>query len=180
MKGCVRCVIIGASTVISLACVMSISVFGAEYSYSDPPETASPQIVDGSKVTVQYVFIAPGPAEMDSGIVSERTVSEFIQGRHQILPAVEQEVGGMKRGEEKKVELGPGEVFGPHDDRKKVNVPKSVLPFGAKEGDVLENDNGELATVAEVSETRAVLDYNHPLAGKAVVVQLKILNVEHP
>lgn len=181
MKGCV----IGVSTVISLACVMSISSFGAESLYSESPATASPQIVgppivDGSKVTVQYVFVAPGPAEMDYGIVSEKTVSEFIQGRHQILPAVEQEVGGMKRGEEKKVELGPGEVFGPHDDRKKVNVPKSVLPFGAKEGDIFEDANGELATVAEVTERRAVLDYNHPLAGKPVVVELKILKVENP
>ena len=39
---------------------------------------------------------------------------------------------------------------------------------------------GELATVAEVSDTTAVLDYNHPLAGKPLVVQLKILKVENP
>ena len=84
----------------------------------------------------------------------------------------------MKRGEEKKVEL-PRDVFGPHDDRKMVNVPKSVVPSGTKEGDLLEN-NGEMATVAEVSETRAVLDFNHPLAGKPVVVQVKILKVENP
>ena len=169
MKGYV----IGAS-VISLACIMSISGSWADLS-AQSPETLSPQIVEGSKVTVQYVILAPDLAPIDYGMVSE-----FIQGRHEVLPAVEQEVGGMKLGEEKKVVLGPEEAFGPHDDSKKVNVPKSVLPFGAKEGDVLENDHGELATVAEVSETRAVLDYNHPLAGKPVVVQLKILNVEHP
>jgi len=39
---------------------------------------------------------------------------------------------------------------------------------------------GELATVAEVADTTAVLDYNHPLAGKPLVVQLKILKVENP
>ena len=137
-------------------------------------ETASPQIVEGSKVTVQYVLLAPALAEVDHG-----RVREYIQGRHEVLPALEQELSGMKRGEEKKVEL-PGDVFGPYDDSKKVNVSKSVLPSGAKEGDLLENDNGELATVAEVSETRAVLDYNHPLAGKPVVVQVKILKVEDP
>jgi FKBP-type peptidyl-prolyl cis-trans isomerase 2 len=34
--------------------------------------------------------------------------------------------------------------------------------------------------VAEVSDTSAVLDYNHPLAGKPLIVQLKILKVENP
>ena len=73
---------------------------------SQSPGTVSPQIVEGSKVTVQYVILAPGLAPLDYGIVSE-----FIQGRHEVLPAVEQEVGGMKLGEEKKVELAPGEAF---------------------------------------------------------------------
>jgi FKBP-type peptidyl-prolyl cis-trans isomerase 2 len=86
----------------------------------------------------------------------------------------------MKPGEEKKVELSPGEGFGPHDDRKKLNIPKTLLPVGAKRGDVLRNDAGELATVTEVGDIMAVLDYNHPLAGKPLVVQLKILKVENP
>ena len=131
--------------------------------------------MEGSKVTLQYVASVPGSTGIDYG-----NVSEFIQGRHEIFPALEQEVLGMKPGEEKKVELSPAEGFGPHDDRKKLDIPKTLLPFGAKEGDVVRNDAGELATVAEVSDTTAVLDYNHPLAGKPLVVQLKILKVENP
>jgi len=34
--------------------------------------------------------------------------------------------------------------------------------------------------VAEISDRIAVLDYNHPLAGKPLIVQLKILEVENP
>jgi FKBP-type peptidyl-prolyl cis-trans isomerase 2 len=64
--------------------------------------------------------------------------------------------------------------------RKTLKLPKKLLPFGTKAGDILRNDAGELATVAEVSDTLAVLDYNHPLAGKPLVVQLKILKVESP
>lgn len=133
------------------------------------------RIVEGSKVTLEYVATVPGATGIDYG-----NVSQFIQGRHEIFPVVEQEVAGMKPGEEKKVELGPADGFGPHDDRKKLNVPKTLLPFGAREGDVLRNDLGDLVTVAEVSDTTAVLDYNHPLAGKPVVVELKILKVENP
>jgi FKBP-type peptidyl-prolyl cis-trans isomerase 2 len=44
----------------------------------------------------------------------------------------------------------------------------------------VQNDLGHFATVAEVSDIMAVLDYNHPLAGKPLVVQVKILKVENP
>jgi FKBP-type peptidyl-prolyl cis-trans isomerase 2 len=133
------------------------------------------QIVEGSKVTLQYVASVPGSTGIDYG-----NVSEFIQGRHEIFPALELEVVGMKPGEEKKVELSPAEGFGPHDDGKTMEIPKTLLPPGAKEGDIVENDLGDFATVAEVADTTAVLDYNHPLAGKPLVVQLKILKVENP
>jgi FKBP-type peptidyl-prolyl cis-trans isomerase 2 len=121
------------------------------------------------------VASVPGSTGIDYG-----NVSEFVQGRHEIFPVLEQKVVGMKPGEEKQVELSPAEGFGPHDDKKMLNVPKTLLPFGAKEGDIVRNDAGDLATVAEVSDTTAVLDYNHPLAGKPLVVQIKILKVENP
>jgi FKBP-type peptidyl-prolyl cis-trans isomerase 2 len=145
----------------------------ASSSRSQEDETL--QIVEGSKVTLQYVATVPGSTGIDYG-----NVSEFIQGRHEIFPALEHEVVGMKPGEEKKVELSPEEGFGPHDDGKKLEIPKTLLPPGAKEGDIVENDQGDFATVAEVSDIMAVLDYNHPLAGKPLVVKLKILKVERP
>ena len=171
-----------ASVIISLACMAPVVGYGHEVLAGPLPanpshsqEVESSQIVEGSKVTLQYVASVPGSTEIDYG-----NVSEFIQGQHEIFPALEQKVIGMKTGEEKKVELSPAEGFGAHDDRKKMNIPKTLLPFGAKEGDVLRNDAGDLATVAEVSDETAVLDYNHPLAGKPLVVQLKILKVEKP
>ena len=169
-----------ASIIISLACMAPLGGYGVgaeslqTYSYRSQEVESSP-IVEGSKVTLQYVASVSGSTGIDYG-----NVSEFIQGRHEIFPALEQEIVGMKPGEEKKVELSPAQGFGPHDDRKKLNIPKTLLPFGAKEGDVVRNDVGDLATVAEVSDTTAVLDYNHPLAGKPLVVQLKILKVENP
>lgn len=42
------------------------------------------------------------------------------------------------------------------------------------------NDAGELATVELVGDFMAVLNYNHPLAGKPLVIKLKILKVENP
>jgi FKBP-type peptidyl-prolyl cis-trans isomerase 2 len=137
-----------------------------------PSEVVGPQIVEGSKVTLLYVISVPGYVDGD--------VSEFVQGEHEIFPALERVIVGMKPQEEKKVELSAAEGFGVHDDRKKMNVPKTVLPPGAKKGDVLQNLNGDLATVEHVTDTMAVLDYNHPLAGKPLMVRLKVLKVENP
>jgi FKBP-type peptidyl-prolyl cis-trans isomerase 2 len=142
---------------------------------SSSPEPESSRVVEGSLVTFQYVAIVPGSTGIDYG-----NISEFIQGRHEIVSVLEQEVVGMKPGEEKKVELSPEEGFGPYDAEKKIIVQKTLLPPGAKEGAVVQNALGDFATVAEVLETTVVLDYNHPLAGKPVVVQLKILEVENP
>ena len=169
-----------ASLLVSLACVVflgkyCVGVEPLQASSSPSREAENSRIVEGSTVTLQYVATVPGSTGIDYG-----NISEFIQGRHAIFPALEQEVVGMIPGEEKTVELSPDEGFGPHDDGKKVNVSKTELPPEVKEGDVLQNDLGHFATVAEVSDMTAVLDYNHPFAGKPLVVQLKILKVENP
>ena len=174
-----------AAVVLSLGIVPTVfGAYGVESQPARDPlmeqstnrmDSGSDQIIEGSKVTIQYVATAP-----DSTVTDYGNVSEFIQGRHEIFPALEREVVGMKPGEEKKVELSARESFGPHDDSKKLTIPKTLLPLGAKVGDVLRNDAGELATVAEVGDVMAELDYNHPLAGKPIVVQVKILKVENP
>ena len=164
----------------SLACMTLLGGYGVaaeplQANSSRSQAAESVRIVEGSKVTLQYVATVPGSTGIDYG-----NISEFIQGRHEIFPALEQEVVGMKPGDEKQVELSPAEGFGTHDEGKKMSVPKTLLPPGVKEGDVVQNDLGHFATVAEVSDSMAVLDYNHPLAGKPLVVQVKILKVENP
>ena len=167
--------LLGIGLVLSLAYAGVTGSLGAE-SRSTPavpsPEVVGPQIAEGSRVTLVYVISVPGFIGGD--------VREFIQGEHEIFPALEQVIVGMRPQEEKKVELSAVEGFGLHDDRKKLNVPKTQLPLGAKEGDVLQNANGDLATVEQVTGTMAVLDYNHPLAGKPLLVRVKVLKVENP
>ena len=92
-----------ASLMISLACIASIGGYGYEAWAGPLPtnpsrsqETESSQIVEGSKVTLQYVTTVPGSTGLDYG-----TVSEFVQGRHEIFQTLEHEVVGMKPGEEK-------------------------------------------------------------------------------
>jgi FKBP-type peptidyl-prolyl cis-trans isomerase 2 len=139
---------------------------------SPSAETESPPIVEGSKVTLEYQVTVLGAHGIDYD-----DVSEFVQGRHEIFPALEREVAGMRPGEEKKVKLQPEDGFGRRDEKKKMRIPRTDLPAEAKAGHVVQNEMGVFATVAAVSGATAVLDYNHPLAGKPLLVQLRIVKV---
>jgi FKBP-type peptidyl-prolyl cis-trans isomerase 2 len=131
-------------------------------------------ISDGSKVTLLYEITVPGNEQLEL-----RDLSQFVQGQHQMLPALEQAVSGMHRGEKAKVKLSEDQAFGSYDSSKKTVVPKQDLPRGAKTGDIIEDrKTGKQATITQMSDTDAVMDYNHPLAGKPLLVTLTILEVE--
>lgn len=132
-------------------------------------------VAEGKQVTVQYFIAVPGDPK-----AAYRDVTQFVQGRHEILPAFEKQVAGMHEGEEKQFQLSPDEGFGPYDERRKQTVQKDLLPSEVKPGDVVGDKEGHAATVLQVSPPVAVLDYNHPLAGKPLIVSLKVLKVESP
>ena len=171
---------IKASLIVSLACMTLFVgyVLGTkppQASSTRSPEAESSRIVEGSTATIQYVATVPVSTGIDYG-----NVSEFIQSRHEIVRALEHAIVGMKPGEKKTVELSPQEGFGTYDDGKTMNIPKILLPPGATKGDIVQNAQGDFATVVAIEDLMAVLDYNHPLAGKPLVVQLKVLKVENP
>ncbi len=45
--------------------------------------------------------------------VRSSDISKFVQGQHQMLPALERVVTGMKTGDERRIELSPKQGFGP-------------------------------------------------------------------
>lgn len=140
------------------------------------PGGSSAPITDGSKVTLLYQITVPGDER-----VEVRDLSQFIQGQHQMLPALEEAVSGMRRGEKAEVKLSQDQAFGAYDSNKKTVVPTKELPAGVKAGDVIEDRRtGQQATITQMSETDAVMDYNHPLAGKPLLVTLTILDVDSP
>jgi FKBP-type peptidyl-prolyl cis-trans isomerase 2 len=136
------------------------------------------RVATGSSVTILYEISTPGSTGSIVSIV--RDVGKFVQGHHQLLPALERVVDGMKVGEEKRVKLTADEGFGPYDATKQKTVSRVELPTGVREGDMIEDQAGRPATVRELSDNSAVLDFNHPLAGKVLIVQIRILRVQNP
>ena len=140
------------------------------------PGGSSDPITEGSKVTLLYQIKVPGDERIEV-----RDLSQFVQGQHQMLPALEQAVSGMRRGEKTEVKLSEEQAFGPYDSNKKKMVPTKELPAGIKTGDIVEDrKTGQQATVTQMSDTDAVMDYNHPLAGKPLLVTLTIIDVDNP
>jgi FKBP-type peptidyl-prolyl cis-trans isomerase 2 len=154
-----------------------VPVFAAEperLSLTEPSDF-TPTISQGARVVISFNIQVP-----EARATLADNIAQFVQGKHELLPALEQALEGMKPGEEKRVELGPDQAFGPYDDAKKTTIPRDTLPREIQPGTILTSRDGHPFTVVELNEQQAVIDYNHPLAGKRLVFDVKVLKVERP
>ena len=148
--------------------------------YPTPVKTANndDMVRDGAKVTVRYQITL-----RDNLTTTYSETEQFIQGQHNTPPAIEQQVAGMHPGERKTFSLSAEENFVPYDETKLQSIPTEQLPREAREGDIIEiinDDAGKIARVVSILPEKAVLDLNHPLAGKPLNVTLEIVKIENP
>jgi FKBP-type peptidyl-prolyl cis-trans isomerase SlyD len=88
-------------------------------------------------------------------------------------------------GDTKKVTVKPDEGYGVVDPKAETEVPKDALPKGA---DVVgtrllargQDGHPRPVTVKAVKDNTVVLDLNHPLAGKTLFFDIKVVSVEPP
>ncbi len=113
---------------------------------------------------------------------------EFTAGGPELIAGVTEAVIGMGVGEKKSVEVPPEQGYGTRDERMIIrDVPKDQLPEGSDIGTMLslgippseENPaGGELhVTLTGFDGENAVLDGNHPLAGKTLIFELEIIEI---
>lgn len=93
---------------------------------------------------------------------------------------VEEAVMGLAVGESRNLELGEDRpVYGQWLEEHVHSVPKEWLPEGTKKGSTMRLRNFEYdVTVLDIGEEFARVDYNHPLAGKACTMQVKLVGLE--
>jgi FKBP-type peptidyl-prolyl cis-trans isomerase 2 len=133
-------------------------------------------VEDGAKVTVRFKIT---PSDNPTTTYYS-DIEQFVQGQHIIPPALEERMAGMHPGEVKTFPLSAEEGFGPYDDTKVRTIPPSDLPFDAREGDTVDDGTGKAARIIRILPEKAVLDLNHPLAGKPLMVTLQIVTIENP
>ena len=127
----------------------------------------------GDKVTISFNLMVP-----ETRFAIQDNVSQYVPGDHQLVPGLERELMGMKAGDQKHVELAPEESFGTYDREKRMTVSRDRVPAGAQVGDVYKTEHGQPFMIQELSDQQAVVDFNHPLAGKRVVFDVQVLKVE--
>ena len=108
---------------------------------------------------------------------------KYTQGRNQIIPGLEKGVAGMKVGEEKRVKVKPEDGYGPINEKAFQEFPKEKIPAESlKVGAVVVARGPEGQTVPmrvhQINEKSVVIDMNHPMAGKTLVFDVKILDIQ--
>jgi FKBP-type peptidyl-prolyl cis-trans isomerase 2 len=82
-----------------------------------------------------------------------------------------------------RIEVTPEEGYGPVDPQKRQEVDKTKIPeearkIGAKLTGQTPDGKMVFAQVSEIKDNTIVLDLNHPLAGKKLFFDIKLLKVE--
>ena len=109
-------------------------------------------------------------------------------GNAELAPAIEARLLGLTEGEHVTLQLAAGEAFGERNPAMLQWVPKQLLAtFGDPDasyllGEVVEfpapDNAGKYAgAVAQLGDDAILFDFNHPLAGKAVSMEVHVIGV---
>jgi FKBP-type peptidyl-prolyl cis-trans isomerase 2 len=106
----------------------------------------------------------------------------YTQGAHQIVRGVETAVEGMLVGEAKHVIVTPENGYGVRDLTALHELPKQKVPEDIKVGMKLrgKDPSGRIVQpiVKEIKDHTVLLDFNHPLAGKTLYFDVKVIDVQ--
>lgn len=147
------------------------------------------QAKQGDKVKVHYT------GKLDDGEVFDSSECEddgcgcgsgpleFTIGEGNVIPGFEAAVVGMSVGESKEVNIPVDEAYGQHMEELVGVVERSRLPEGLvpEVGGQLEvtREDGETfpVLITSVTETEVTLDANHPLAGRDLTFEIRLLEI---
>ena len=140
-------------------------------------------INNGNEVKIHYV------AKLQDGRIVENTYNDGTQsfkiGQHVLLPVLEDNLIGLKKGDKKEITISPDKAFGEKKENLIQEVPKSIFKNGISEnspGDVVEmtseDGNRILATIRELKKNSVILDLNHPLAGETITYNMEVTDIK--
>jgi FKBP-type peptidyl-prolyl cis-trans isomerase 2 len=108
---------------------------------------------------------------------------EIKLGDGQVIPSVEKALIGMDLGESKTAKIPAKDAYGPYREDLLIEIDKNRLPqnLSPQVGQRLSINKVDgqkmIVSIAKVSGSRVTLDGNHPLAGKDITVDLKLLEI---
>jgi peptidylprolyl isomerase len=137
-------------------------------------------VKNGDTVRVHYKGTLVDGTVFDTSV--DRDPMEFAVGAGQVIPGFERAVVGVEPGATVTVTIQPEDAYGPHIPELSQTV--SVEDFGTEpyvggvvtlvspEGDELPG------RIVAIEDDVVTLDFNHPLAGEALVFEIELVAVE--
>lgn len=138
-------------------------------------------IENGKKVKFHYTLT------VDDQVIQSSEGQQplaYTHGSGEIIPGLASEMEGMNVGDEKSVFVSSENAYGKVNPQAFQEVPMSSLPEGLEpqEGMTLKThapDGREvLVRISDIKEESIVIDMNHPLAGKDLQFDVKIVSIE--
>jgi peptidylprolyl isomerase len=139
------------------------------------------QAKKGDTVKIHYTGKLGNEEVFDSSV--DREPLEFILGEGKIIPGFEEAVLGMAPGESKTVEIAPDKAYGPYRKDLVADIERTRMPDSPKlevgnHVQLRQPDGGIIqAKVTNVSESTVTLDANHPLAGKDLTFDIRLVEI---
>ncbi len=138
-------------------------------------------IATGSKVSIEYTLTLGDDQVIDSNVGGQPL--QYTQGNGQIIPGLENALTGKKTGDNLNVTVSPEEGYGPVNEEAIIEVESENLPVDARKVGMQvqgQTPEGQMiqAQVVELRDQTAILDFNHPLAGKTLHFAVRVLEVQ--
>jgi FKBP-type peptidyl-prolyl cis-trans isomerase SlyD len=154
---------------------------GAALIQAETADGATKAVVSkGKHVSLEYTLKLNEKDVVESNVGGEPMT--YVHGKEEIVPGLEKALEGMAVGEKKHVTVKPADAYGEVDQKAIQEVKKKLVPEHAwKVGAELEARGPEgqslFPHVTAVKDDTIVLDFNHPLAGKTLYFDVKILDI---
>jgi FKBP-type peptidyl-prolyl cis-trans isomerase 2 len=139
------------------------------------------KVKKGDKVKIDYT------GTLDDGTVFDTSKGkdplEFEAGSGMVIPGFDKAIIGMKKGEEKEINIPCKEAYGEPNPNAVQKIPRDKLPqdqepkVGMMLGIGLPNGQQMPAKITKVTAKEITIDVNHPLAGKDLNFKLKVVGI---
>ena len=142
-----------------------------------------PTAAIGKLVSVHYVGTFDSGDEFDNSYTRGKPIT-FQLGSNQTIAGFESAIVGLAVGEKKKVSLTPEMAYGQVNEKLFQTFSRTDFPedFELEPGEMISvpTESGQTfpATIYGIDNESVVLNFNHPLAGKTLEFQVKIVSVE--
>jgi len=145
-----------------------------------PENKKQREVRQGDRIRVAYDGYFADGTQFDTSQGNAPLV--FTVGAGEVIPGFDQAVVGLKPGEKCSVAVASENAYGPHVAEMVAEVERKMIPDDEKliVGNFLEvsteDGNSFEVQIVELTETTAVLDGNHPLAGKDLLFDIELLD----